>query len=73
MLQVAQLFERAKRNFDEMRLTGAVFLDVAEAFDTAWVKVILQKLTILNFPPNVVKTIPSLLHCRTFQTVLAVS
>jgi hypothetical protein len=25
------------RNFDEKRLTDAVFLDVAKAFDTVWV------------------------------------
>ena len=33
-LQLARLVERVSRNFDEKRLTGAVFLDVAKAFDT---------------------------------------
>jgi hypothetical protein len=33
-LQLARLFERITRNFGEKRLTGAVFLDVAKAFDT---------------------------------------
>ena len=32
-LQLARLVERVKRNFDEKRLTGAVLLDVANAFD----------------------------------------
>jgi hypothetical protein len=46
-LQLGRLFERVNRNIDERRLTGAVFLDVAKAFDTVWVKGLLYKLTIL--------------------------
>jgi hypothetical protein len=41
-------------NFDEKRLTGALFLDVAEVFDTVWVDGLLYKLTVLNFPSYVV-------------------
>jgi hypothetical protein len=33
-LQLARLLERVNRNVDERRLTGAVLLDVAKAFDT---------------------------------------
>jgi hypothetical protein len=33
-LKLAHLVEKVNRNFDERRLTGAVFLDVAKAFDT---------------------------------------
>jgi hypothetical protein len=33
-LKLARLVERITRNFGEKRLTGAVFLDVAKAFDT---------------------------------------
>jgi len=36
-LQLARLVERITRNFDEKRLTGAVFLYVAKAFDTVWI------------------------------------
>jgi malate/lactate dehydrogenase len=36
-LQLARLVERITRNFVEKRLTGAVFLDVAKAFDTVWI------------------------------------
>jgi hypothetical protein len=67
-LQLARLVERVNKNFDERRLTGAVFLDVAKAFDTVWVKGLLYKLTILNFPAYLVKTLSSYLHHRTFQT-----
>jgi hypothetical protein len=67
-LQLARLVETVNRNFDERRLTGAVFLDVAKAFDTVWVKGLLYKLTVLNFPSYLVKTISSYLDSRTFQT-----
>jgi hypothetical protein len=50
------------------RLPGAVFLEVAKVFDTVWVKSLLYKLTILNFPSYLVKTTSSYLDCRTFQT-----
>jgi hypothetical protein len=67
-LQLARLVERVNRNVDERRLTGAVFLDVAKAFHTEWVKGLLYKLTVLKFPYYLVKNISSYLACRTFQT-----
>jgi hypothetical protein len=66
-LQLARLVERVSRNFYEERLTGAVFLDVAKAFDTEWVDGVLYKLTNLNFPSYLVKTISSYLKGRTFE------
>jgi hypothetical protein len=36
-LQLARFVERVTRYFGEKRLTGAVFVDVAKAFDTVWV------------------------------------
>jgi hypothetical protein len=68
ILQLARLVERVNRNFDERQLTGAAFLDVAEAIYTVWVKGLLYKLTVLNFPSYLVKTISSYLDCRAFQT-----
>jgi hypothetical protein len=47
VLQLTRLVERVNRHFGERRLTGAVFLDVAKAFDTVWVEGLLYKLTIL--------------------------
>jgi hypothetical protein len=55
------------RNFGEKRLTGAVFLDVAKAFDTVWVDGLFLKLTALNFPSYLVKMISSYQHNRTFE------
>ena len=64
-LQLARLVEKITRNFGEKRLTGAVFLDVAETFDTVWIDD-LYKLTLLNFPSYIVHTISSYLRDRTF-------
>jgi hypothetical protein len=55
------------RNFGEKRLTGAIFLDVAKAFDTVWVDRLLVKLTVLNFPSYLVKITSFYLHNRTFE------
>jgi len=66
-LQLARLVERITRNFGEKRLTGAVFLDVAKAFDTVWIDGLLYKLTLLNFPSYIVHTISSSLKDRTFE------
>jgi len=42
-LQLARVVERITRNFSDRRLTGAVFLDVAKAFDTVWIEGLLYK------------------------------
>jgi hypothetical protein len=69
---MARLVERIIRNFGEKRLTGAVFLDVAKAFDTVWIDGLLYKLKLINFPCYIVHTISSHLKDRTseasFQT-----
>jgi hypothetical protein len=67
-LQLARFVNRVNRNFDDRWLTGAVFLDVAKAFDTVCVKGLLYKQIILNFSSYLVKTTYSYLNCRTFQT-----
>jgi hypothetical protein len=66
-LQLTRLVERVSRNFDDKRLTCAVFLDVSKAFDTVWVDGILYKITILNFLSYLVNTISSCLKSRTFE------
>jgi hypothetical protein len=66
-LQLARLVERVSRNFDGKRLTGPVLLDVAKAFDTVWIDGLLYKLSILNFPSYLVKTIYSFLKGRSFE------
>jgi hypothetical protein len=66
-LQLARLVERITRKFGEKRLTGAVFLDVAKAFDAVWIDGLLYKFTLLNFPFYTVHTIASYLRGRTFE------
>jgi len=53
-LHLACLNERITTNFGEKRLTGAVFFDVARAFDIVWIDGLLYKLTLLNFPSYIV-------------------
>ena len=67
-LQLARLVERVSNNFDERRLTGAVFLDVAKAFDTVWVDGLLYKLINLNFLSDFVTPLSSYLNGRTYET-----
>jgi retron-type reverse transcriptase len=67
-LQLARLVERITRNFGEKRLTGAVFLYMAKAFDTVWIDGLLYKLTLLNFPSYIVHTIPFYLRDRKCET-----
>jgi hypothetical protein len=55
------------RNVREKRPKGEVFLDVAKPFDTVWIYGLLYKVTILNFPSYLVKTISSYLRGRTFE------
>jgi hypothetical protein len=64
-LQLARLVERIKSNFGEKTLPGAVFLDVAKAFDSVWIDGLLYKLTLLNFPSYIVHTISSYLRSWT--------
>jgi hypothetical protein len=61
------LVERINRNFGEKRLTGAVFLDVAKAFDTIWSDGLLYKLTLLNLPSYIFHTIRSCFQVRMFK------
>jgi hypothetical protein len=56
-LQLVRLVERINRNFGEKRLTGAVFLDVAKAFDTVLIDGLFYKITLLNFPSYIIHTI----------------
>jgi len=66
-LQLARLVEKITRNFGEKMLTGAVFLDVAKAFDTVWLVGLLYKLTHQNFPSYIVHTISSYLWGQTYE------
>ena len=72
-LQLARLDERIARNFGDKRLTGAVFLDVAKAFNTVWIEGLLYKLTLLNFPSYIVHIDSTYLRGRTFEASFQMS
>jgi hypothetical protein len=66
-LDLPRLVERTIRNFGQKSLTGAVFLDVANAFYAVWTDGLLYKLTKLNFPSYFVHTISAYLRGRMFE------
>ena len=66
-LQLDRLVKKITRNFGEKRLTVAVFVDVAYAFDTVWIDRLLYKRTHLNFPSYIVHTNSSYLRGLTFE------
>lgn len=55
-------------NIDDKRLIDAVYLGVANAHDTVWIKGILYKMSIPKFPSYLVINHLIFLDCRTFQT-----
>jgi len=59
--------ETITRNLSEKRLSAAVFLHMAKDFNTAWIDVLLYKLTLLNFQSYIAHTISSYLMGRTFK------
>ena len=67
-LHLDRLVNRITRNFGEKRLRGAVFFDVAEAFDTVRIDGLLYRVTLLTFPSYIVHTISSYLWGRTIET-----
>ena len=65
-MQLARLFERLTWNFGEKILSGAVYFDVAKAFDTVWIGGLFCKLTLLKLPSYIVDAISSYLRGWTF-------
>ena len=66
-LQLTRLVERVPSNFNEKRLTGAVFLGVAKDFHTVWVDGLPYKLTILSSSLYLVKIVSPCLNSQTFE------
>jgi hypothetical protein len=66
-LLLACLVQSVTRNFGEKELTVADFLNVAKNFDTIWIEGRLYKLTILNFPSYLLKSISFYFQDRNFE------
>ncbi|GBN31588.1 putative RNA-directed DNA polymerase from transposon X-element [Araneus ventricosus] len=59
--------EIIKQGWSESKDTGAVFLDVAKAFDKVWTKGLIYKLIQLNIPDALTKLLISYLSDRKFK------
>src|SRR5699024_8366394 len=65
--QVLRVAERITQSFNWNRHTGAVFLDVAKAFDKVWHEGLLHKFIAARFPISLVKLVKSFLEERKFR------
>lgn len=65
--QLLRVVEHACHSFRYKRVTGAVFLDIAKAFDTVWHGGLVYKLHQAGIPLAMVQLIHSFLQNRTFQ------
>jgi Reverse transcriptase (RNA-dependent DNA polymerase). len=66
-LQILRLTEHITAAFNRGQYTGAVFLDVAKAFDTVWHEGLLMKMLTNQYPISFTKLIKSYLHHRKFR------
>ncbi|GJQ73939.1 Desat1 [Trypoxylus dichotomus] len=68
--QVLRLVEQIKEGFNRRECTGAVFLDVAKAFDKVWHQSLLLKMHRADISKAMVRLIHSFLRKRTFKIKL---
>ncbi|GBN71367.1 putative RNA-directed DNA polymerase from transposon X-element [Araneus ventricosus] len=64
--QLLRLTETVKEGMDEGWDTGAVFLDIAKAFDRVWTDGLLYKLIMMRIPGGLVRLIATYLRGRRF-------
>jgi endonuclease/exonuclease/phosphatase family metal-dependent hydrolase len=65
--QLLRVTELISNGFNNRKVTGAVFLDIAQAFDKVWHEGLIFKLIQLDFPPYMINIIKSYLQNRTFK------
>jgi Reverse transcriptase (RNA-dependent DNA polymerase) len=65
--QVARLVSAITTARDDYKVTAAIFLDVAKAFDRVWHEGLLVKLISLDFPPYLIHLSRSFLLNRSFR------
>lgn len=63
-LQVLRLTEYVTEGFNHRQVTGAIFLDVAKAFDRVWHAGLLAKMIDMGYPTAIVKLVRSYLNRR---------
>lgn len=68
--QLTRVVEYITDGFNTNRDTGAVFLDVAKAFDRVWHQGLIHKISIIGAPVYLTRVIASYLHNRSFKIKL---
>lgn len=71
--QALRLAEHITKSYSHGKATGAVFLDVAKAFDKVWHQGLLYKMTRAGCSTAMVKIIASYLHRRKFKAKIGSS
>lgn len=66
-MQVARICSDAISGFNNSKTTVMACLDIEKAFDTVWIKGLVYKLIVMNYPKNLIKLILSYLSNRKFQ------
>ena len=64
--QLLRVSNKIIQGFNENKMSGIVFLDVAKAFDRVWHDGLLSKMISMQFPPYLVNLIQSYLSTRSF-------
>lgn len=62
--QLLRVTEYIKTGITKRKVTGAVFLDIAKAFDKVWIDALIHKMIILGFPDTIINIINSYLNDR---------
>ena len=68
--QLARMVNNITANFNDKKHTGAIFLDLAKAFDNVWHSGLIYKMIKLNFPVNLIFLVNSYLSKREFVVVI---
>ncbi|GBN66006.1 RNA-directed DNA polymerase from mobile element jockey [Araneus ventricosus] len=64
--QLLRMTEIIRDNLENGRDTGAVFIDIAKAFDRVWLEGLIYKMLVMSIPDGLIKLMNSYLHGRGF-------
>ncbi|GBM07305.1 RNA-directed DNA polymerase from mobile element jockey [Araneus ventricosus] len=64
--QLLRMAEIIRDNLENSRDTGAVFIDIAKAFDSVWLEGLIYKMLVMSIPDGLIKLMNSYLHGRGF-------
>ncbi|GBM62551.1 RNA-directed DNA polymerase from mobile element jockey [Araneus ventricosus] len=64
--QLLRMTEIIRDNLENGRDTGAVFINIAKAFDRVWLEGLIYKMLVMSIPDGLIKLMNSYLHGRGF-------